>query len=77
MEELLNAYHHLFIKPIDGQKGENVFGVDLIDGEVYVDGERSSIAEAEKQRARMGMGDEGIVPLGNTTAKITRSPEQV
>ena len=39
--------------------------------------EMSRLLKEEKQRARMGMGDEGIVPLGNTTAKITRSPEQV
>ena len=39
--------------------------------------EMSRLLKEEKQRAKMGMGDEGIVPLGNTTAKITRSPEQV
>lgn len=39
--------------------------------------EMSRLLKEEKQRAKMGMDDEGIVPLGNTTAKITRSPEQV
>jgi len=39
--------------------------------------EMSRLLKEEKQRERMGMGDEGIVPLGNTTAKITRSPEQI
>ena len=39
--------------------------------------EMSRLLKEEKQRAKMGMEDDGIVPLGNTTAKITRSPEQV
>ena len=39
--------------------------------------EMSRLLKEEKQRAKMGMDDEGIVPLGNTTAKITRSPEQI
>lgn len=37
--------------------------------------EMSRMLKEEKQRAKMGMGDEGIVPLGNTTAKITRAPQ--
>ena len=45
MKDLLNANHHVFIKPIDGQKGENVFGVDMIDDKVYINGNLSSIAE--------------------------------
>ena len=36
--------------------------------------EMSRMLKEEKQRAKMGMGDEGIVPLGNTTAKITSAP---
>ncbi len=39
--------------------------------------EMTRLIKEEKQRAKMGMEDEGIVPLGNTTAKITRSPEQI
>ena len=70
MEELLNAYHHLFIKPIDGQKGENVFGVDLIDGEVYVDGERSSIAEAESWVKNLSKARDLLVQL-----KIVQHPD--
>ena len=38
--------------------------------------EMSRMLKEEKQRAKMGMGDEGIVPLGNTTAKPTRAPER-
>ena len=36
--------------------------------------EMSRMLKEEKQRAKMGMGDEGIVPLGNTTARITSAP---
>ena len=36
--------------------------------------EMTRLLKEEKQRAKMGMGDEGIVPLGNTTARITRAP---
>lgn len=38
--------------------------------------EMAKLLKEEKQRAKMGIEDEGIVPLGNTTAKITKSPEQ-
>lgn len=41
--------------------------------------EMSRLLREEKQRAKMGLGDEGIVPLGGSTAKITgtqkREPE--
>ena len=47
MEDLLNKNHHVFIKPVDGQKGENVFSVDVADDGVYINGEHSSIAEVE------------------------------
>ena len=36
--------------------------------------EMTRLLKEEKQRAKMGMGDEGIVPLGNTTARITSAP---
>ena len=39
--------------------------------------EMALLLKEEKKREKLGMGDEGIVPLGNTTAKITRSPEQI
>jgi hypothetical protein len=45
IEDLLNANHHVFIKPVDGQKGENVFGVNVSDNEVYINGNRSSMSE--------------------------------
>ena len=38
--------------------------------------EMSRILKEEKARAKRGIEDEGIVPLGNTTAKITQSPEE-
>ena len=38
--------------------------------------EMNRLLKEEKQRAKLGMDDEGIVPLGNTTAKITRAPER-
>ena len=38
--------------------------------------EMAKILKEERARAKKGIEDEGIVPLGNTTAKITRSPEQ-
>lgn len=47
LEELLHAHHYLFIKPVDGQKGENVFCVELVDGEVYVDGVHSTMSDVE------------------------------
>ena len=37
--------------------------------------EMALLLKEEKKREKMGMGDEGIVPLGNTTAKITRDPD--
>ncbi len=36
--------------------------------------EMTKLLKEEKQRQKMGLGDEGIVPLGNTTAKITKAP---
>lgn len=38
--------------------------------------EMAKLMKEEKQRAKMGLSDEGIVPLGNTTAKITAAPEK-
>ena len=38
--------------------------------------EMNRLLKEEKQRAKLGVDDEGIVPLGNTTAKITRAPER-
>lgn len=35
--------------------------------------EMTKLLKEEKQRQKMGLGDEGIVPLGNTTAKITKT----
>lgn len=37
--------------------------------------EMALLLKEEKKREKMGLVDEGIVPLGNTTAKITRDPE--
>lgn len=37
--------------------------------------EMALLLKEEKRREKMGMVDEGIVPLGNTTAKITRDPD--
>ena len=37
--------------------------------------EMSRLLKEEKQLEKMGMGDVGIVPLGNTTARITRDPD--
>ena len=39
--------------------------------------EMNRLLKEERQRAKLGMDDEGIVPLGNTTAKITRAPEEI
>lgn len=38
--------------------------------------EMAKYLKEERVRAKKGIEDEGIVPLGNTTAKITKSPEQ-
>ena len=37
--------------------------------------EMTRLLKEEKQLEKMGMGDVGIVPLGNTTARITRDPD--
>ncbi|MBQ6251400.1 hypothetical protein [Ruminococcus sp.] len=37
--------------------------------------EMALLLKEEKKREKLGMGDEGIVPLGNTTARITRDPD--
>ena len=39
--------------------------------------EMKQILKEEKLRAKKGLGDEGIVPLGNTTAKITKDQSAV
>ena len=39
--------------------------------------EMSRLLKEEKQRAKLGLGDEGIVPLGGSTAKITGSQRNV
>ncbi len=38
--------------------------------------EMAKILKEERAKAKKGIEDEGIIPLGNTTAKITRTPEQ-
>ena len=38
--------------------------------------EMTRLLKEERQRQKMGIGDEGIVDLGNTVAKITRAPEE-
>lgn len=45
MEDLLKANPHVFIKPIDGQKGEDVYGVDFIEDKLYINGKNSSMSE--------------------------------
>ena len=45
MEDLLKANPHVFIKPIDGQKGEDVYGVDIIEDKLYLNGRNSSMSE--------------------------------
>ena len=37
--------------------------------------EMALLLKEEKKREKMGMNDAGIVPLGNTTARITRDPD--
>ena len=37
--------------------------------------EMAKLLKEEKLREKNGFGDDGIVPLGNTTAKITKSPK--
>ncbi len=37
--------------------------------------EMNKLLKEEKQRIKAGIEDEGIIPLGNTTAKITKAPE--
>ena len=39
--------------------------------------EMTRLIKEEKARAKKGIEDESIVPLGNTVAKITRSPEEI
>ncbi|MCI6561062.1 MAG: hypothetical protein MR434_06595, partial [Ruminococcus sp.] len=38
--------------------------------------DRARMMKEEKMREKMGIADEGIVPLGNTQAKITQAPRQ-
>ncbi|SHM70197.1 hypothetical protein [Ruminococcus flavefaciens] len=37
--------------------------------------EMALLLKEEKKREKLGYGDEGIVPLGNTTARITKDPD--
>ena len=37
--------------------------------------EMALLLKEEKKREKLGMNDAGIVPLGNTTARITRDPD--
>lgn len=38
IQDLIKEYNHLFIKPVDGQKGEDIFSLDYKDGELMSNG---------------------------------------
>lgn len=44
--DILKTNHHVFVKPIDGQKGKSIYGIDMIDNELYVNGEKYSVSDA-------------------------------
>ena len=43
--DLILEHKHLFIKPVDGQKGEDIFSLDFKDGELFSNGKKISIDE--------------------------------
>ena len=43
MIDLIKEYNHLFIKPVDGQKGEDIFSLDYKDGELFSNGKMISV----------------------------------
>ena len=45
VEELLQANPHVFVKPIEGQKGENVFSIDYTDDGLLLNGEKVALSE--------------------------------
>lgn len=47
IEDLLKANPHVFVKPIDGQKGENVYSMDFVNNVLFLNGEHSSFLEVK------------------------------
>ena len=59
------------LKEITCERCKNAFAKKMIKADKK---EMARILKEEKQREKLGLADEGIVPLGGTTAKITSSP---
>ncbi len=62
------------LKEITCEKCKNVLAKRIIKADKK---EMTRLIKEEKARAKKGIEDENIVPLGNTVAKITRSPEEI
>ncbi len=59
------------LKDITCERCKNAFAKKMIKADKK---EMARLLKEEKQREKLGLADEGIVPLGNTTAKITSAP---
>lgn len=59
------------LKEITCERCKNAFAKKMIKADKK---EMARLLKEERQREKMGLADEGIVPLGNTTAKITSVP---
>ena len=44
---LIEHYHHLFVKPIDGRKGEGIMGIDQENGRMLLNGVETTLSEVE------------------------------
>ncbi len=59
------------LKEITCERCKNAFAKKMIKADKK---EMARLLKEERQREKMGLADEGIIPLGNTTAKITSAP---
>lgn len=59
------------LKDITCERCKNAFAKKMIKADKK---EMARLLKEEKQREKMGLADEGIIPLGGTTAKITSAP---
>ena len=70
IDYLLNANHQVFMKPVDGQKGENVYGVNVSDNEVYINGKRSSMSEVVSVIEEVSVSHDMLIQM-----KIIQHPD--
>ncbi|MDE6666044.1 MAG: hypothetical protein K2K14_07680 [Ruminococcus sp.] len=59
------------LKDITCERCKNAFAKKMIKADKK---EMARLLKEERQREKLGLADEGIIPLGNTTAKITSAP---